>query len=222
VTVEIAPSADGAARIAARLVAEHARAALASRGSCHLALSKAPRALLEGLTEEELPWEALHVHQVDERVAPEGDPDRNLTALLVGLPSAAHGALHAMPVTVPDLADAAARYEAGLPERLDVVHLGLGADGHTASLVPGDPALEVRDTRVTVTGEYQGRRRMTLTYPALEAACAIVWLVTGIEKADALTRFLARDPSIPAGRIENPARCVVADEAALAGRTSVR
>jgi 6-phosphogluconolactonase len=120
-----------------------------------------------------------------------------------------------MPVTQRDLEAAAREYEALLPERLDLVHLGLGPDGHTASLVPGDPVLEVRDRRVALTeGEYQGHRRMTLTYPAIDEARQVLWLVTGAEKREALAKLLAGDPSIPAGRVANENIVVVADEAA--------
>ena len=146
-------------------------------------------------------------------MAPAGDPARNLVALLEALP---RESLHPMPVEDPDLEEAARRYAAELPPALDLVHLGLGPDGHTASLIPGDPVLDVRDRLVAVTGEYQGHRRMTLTYPALEAAREIVWLVTGEEKREILARLLARDPSIPAGLIANPRQLVVADAAAAA------
>jgi 6-phosphogluconolactonase len=120
-----------------------------------------------------------------------------------------------MPVTQRDLDAAAREYEASLPEPLDLVHLGLGPDGHTASLVPGDTVLKVTDRRVAVTETaYQGHRRMTLTYPALAAARQVLWLVTGAEKRDALEKLMAGDGSIPAGRVENESMTVVADEVA--------
>lgn len=194
---------------AARRVAEVARGMRESRGGLSLALSKAPPALLEALAPVE--WEATSVYQVDERVAPADDPDRNLTLLLAALPSAS---IRPMPVEDSDLEDAADRYAAELPTELDLVHLGLGPDGHTASLFPGDPVLDVRDRLVAVTLEHEGRRRMTLTYPALEAAREIVWLVTGTAKREALARLLAGDTSIPAARISNPRQLVVADAAA--------
>ncbi len=149
--------------------------------------------------------------QVDERIAPLGHDDRNLGQLLAALP---HDAVHPLPVDETDVEAAADTYAAELPERLDLVHLGLGADGHTASLIPGDPVLGVRDRLVAVTREYEGYRRMTLTYPALESAREVVWLVTGESKRDALSRLLARDPSIPAARIENDRQHVVIDRAA--------
>lgn len=194
---------------AARRVAEVARGMRESRGGLSLALSKAPPALLEALAPVE--WEATSVYQVDERVAPADDPDRNLTLLLAALPSAS---IRPMPVEDSDLEDAADRYAAELPTELDLVHLGLGPDGHTASLFPGDPVLDVRDRLVAVTLEHEGRRRMTLTYPALEAAREIVWLVTGTAKREALARLLAGDTSIPAARISNTRQLVVADAAA--------
>jgi 6-phosphogluconolactonase/glucosamine-6-phosphate isomerase/deaminase len=123
-----------------------------------------------------------------------------------------------MPVTQRDLEGAAREYESQLPDPLDLVHLGLGPDGHTASLVPGDPVLEVADRRVALTETtYQGHPRMTLTYPAIDAAGQIVWLVTGEEKRDALVKLLAGDPTIPAGRVRNDRMTVVADEAAAGG-----
>jgi 6-phosphogluconolactonase/glucosamine-6-phosphate isomerase/deaminase len=160
---------------------------------------------------DDLPWARVTVFQVDERVAPPDTPERNLTALLEALPAER---VRPMPVDDPELGLAAARYAAELPASLDVVHLGLGADGHTASLVPGDPVLRVDDRPVAVTGVYQGRRRMTLTYPALEAAREVVWLVTGRGKREALTRLLARDPSIPATGVRTRRQLVIADREA--------
>jgi 6-phosphogluconolactonase len=171
--------------------------------------------MLELLPPEALASERVRIFQVDERIAPDGDPDRNFSQLHAALPAAALERLRPMPVLDADLEAAAARYAAELPELLDLVHLGLGPDGHTASLVPGDPVLEVRDRLVALTaGEYQGRRRMTLTYPALDAARRILWLVTGDDKREALKRLLAGDRSIPAGRVEAHDVVVVCDRAA--------
>ena len=171
--------------------------------------------MLELLDPEALVADGVSVFQVDERVAAEGDPDRNLTQVHAVLPAGALERLRPMPVLDPDLEAAAARYAAQLPEHLDLVHLGLGPDGHTASLVPGDAVLEVGDRSVALTaGEYQGRRRMTLTYPALDSARRILWLVTGEDKRDALSRLRAGDRSIPAGRVSALEAVVVCDRAA--------
>jgi 6-phosphogluconolactonase/glucosamine-6-phosphate isomerase/deaminase len=164
---------------------------------------------------EEMPWGKTELFQVDERVASPGSEDRNLTHMVLGLSMAHQAALRPMPVTQRDLDGAAREYEATLPERFDLVHLGLGPDGHTASLVPGDGVLEVRDRRVAMTeGYYQGHRRMTLTYPAIDAARRVLWLVTGAEKREPLAKLLAGDGSIPAGRVANENMVVVADQAA--------
>ena len=173
------------------------------------------------LDEEDVPWEAVEVFQVDERIAPEGDDDRNLTHLRTGLPPAALDRLRPMPVEAAGeggevAEEASARYESALPEALDLVHLGLGPDGHTASLVPGDAVLGVTDRRVALTAsEYQGHRRMTLTYPALVAARQLLWLVTGEGKRDALAKLRAADPSIPGGRVWQEHAVLVCDRAAL-------
>ena len=171
--------------------------------------------MLERLDPEALTGEGVSIFQVDERVAPGGDPDRNLTQIRSALSPAALERLRPMPVEERDLDAAAAAYEAKLPERLDLVHLGLGPDGHTASLVPGDPVLEITGRRVAMTaGEYQGRRRMTLTYRALNAARRVVWLVSGEDKREALGRLLDADRSIPAGRVDVADAVVVCDRAA--------
>jgi 6-phosphogluconolactonase len=207
--------------------AGEARAAVAARGRFIMAVSggHTPWKMLRALADEAMPWSDVHVVQVDERAAPEGHPDRNLTHLRETL--LAHCPLpsdqvHAMPVESADLEAASARYAAmleqiaGAPAVLDLVHLGLGPDGHTASLVPGDPVLDVTDADVAATGLYQGRRRMTLTYPMLNRARRIVWLVTGREKAGILARLLGTDRSIPAGRIHKDHAVVLADVAAAA------
>ena len=200
--VEVVPDATAAARMVGELIATRAREST----DFSLALSKAHPALLEELADA-----SLVVYQVDERVAPAGDPERNLNAIVAAISAER---VRPMPVEDPDLESAARRYAEQLPPRVGLVHLGLGADGHTASLVPGDPVLDVDDALVAVTAEYEGRRRMTLTYPALAAAHEIVWLVTGAEKQDALARLLAGDSSIPAGRVENPRQLVITDAAA--------
>ena len=161
-----------------------------------------------------MPWEKVTIFQVDERIAPDGDPDRNLTQLQRSLPPGGAADVRPLPVLARDLDAAAALYAEALPDQLDLVHLGLGPDGHTASLVPGDPVLDVSDRDVAVTGEYQGRRRMTLTYPPLNRARQILWLVTGEDKVDAFARLREGDGSIPAGRISTANALVVADAAA--------
>ena len=219
--------ADAVARAGAAFTAGEARAAVAARGRFILALSggHTPWKMLRALAEEQMPWPGVHVVQVDERVAPAGDPDRNLTHLRESL--LAHSPLrpeqiHPMPVESADLDAASDRYAltlreiAGPPAILDLAHLGLGPDGHTASLVPGDPVLEVTDADVALTGVYQGRRRMTLTYPVLNRSRRIVWLVTGADKAEMLARLWGGDRSIPAGRIRQDHALVLADREAAA------
>lgn len=203
----------GAAHIAAVL-----RTTVAARGRATVAFSGGSTAgpLLQALADADVPWSAVHVLQVDERVAPEGHPDRNLTTLRrrlldrVPLPA---DQLHAMPVDASDLDDAAARFAgtlhdlAGRPPRLDLVHLGLGPDGHTASLVPGSPLLTTRDP-VGVTASYRGRRRVTLTLPVLSAARQVLWFVLGPGKAAMVRRLVDGDPTIPAGKVE-PSRALL-------------
>jgi 6-phosphogluconolactonase len=182
-----------------------------------------PWQMLRALANEDVPWEGVNVVQVDERVAPDGDPDRNLThlreSLLEHAPLRADQIL-AMPVQSTELEAGAKRYAvtleeiAGSPPVLDLVHLGLGPDGHTASLVPGDPVLNVPDSDVALTGFYQGRRRMTLTYPFLNRARRVLWLVTGKDKVAALARLREGDVTIPAGRIQAANAMVLADQAA--------
>ncbi len=200
---EVVADAEAAALRGAELIANAAGAAIEARGAFSVAVSggHAPWRMFELLGTHEVDWGAIDIFQVDERIAPEGDPDRNLTHLLESLPRAGAGRVRAMPVNDPDLEAAVARYAAALPAQLDLVHLGLGPDGHTASLVPGDPVLEVTDRPVALTGEYQGRRRMTLTYPAIEAARSVLWLVTGADKREGLAKLRAGDPSVPAGRV---------------------
>ena len=222
--VIVRKNAESLAVVAASWLAATLREAVVRRGTASLAVSggSTPGLLFAALVDEDLAWDRLHVFQVDERIAPDGDPDRNLTelqsALLdrVPLPST-H--LHPMPVTDP-LEGATDRYAAVLHRVcggvIDVVHLGLGDDGHTASLIPGDTVLECRDVDVAVTDSYRGRRRMTLTYPVLDRAGAVLWLVAGAAKAPVLPRLLAHDHSIPAGRVRNEGAVVFADEAAAA------
>jgi 6-phosphogluconolactonase len=213
--VQVWATPDAVARQAARQVAERARAAVAERGRFTFAVSggHTPWAMFGALAQEEMPWSDVELFQVDERIAPEGDPSRNLTHLRESIGDAP-AAVHPMPVNDADLDVAAAAYAAGLPEQFDLVHLGLGPDGHTASLVPGDPVLAVTGSLVALTQPYQGERRMTLTYPALARADQLLWLVTGADKQNALTRLLAGDESIPAGRVRAARSLVLADAAA--------
>ena len=218
IDLEVVADDRAAARRAAELIAAAGAKAVADHGSFSFAMSggRSPWAMLAILGDlEEMPWRETELFQVDERVASPGSDDRNLTHMVLGLSMDHQSALRPMPVTHRDLDEAAHEYETSLPERLDLVHLGLGPDGHTASLVPGDPVLEVTDRRVAMTtNEYQGHRRMTLTYRALAEARQIVWLVTGEEKRGPLQQLLAADPSIPAGRVRNESMSIVADQSA--------
>ncbi len=213
--LQILADADTVAMAGAAFVAARARAAVAASGSFHLAVSggHTPWAMLAELASHSVPWKSTVIYQVDERVAPPDDPDRNLTQLSRTLGSTRAFVLP-MPVTGSRLVTAAATYAALLPGHFDLLHLGLGADGHTASLVPGDPVLSVTDRLVALTRPYQGRQRMTLTYPALRRARQILWLVTGQDKKEPLSRLLAGDTTIPAGRVEAAASLVMADRAA--------
>jgi len=223
--IEVLADAESVARRAAALIAAEARSAAALRGRFVMAVSggHTPWIMLRALASETVPWQAVHIVQVDERVAPAGDPDRNLTHLQASLLDAVPlrpQQIHAMLVESPDLEAAAKQYAqtlneiAGSPAVLDLVHLGLGPDGHTASLVPGDPVLEITNSDVALTGIYQGRRRMTLTYPVINRARHILWVVTGAEKVAMLTRLRNADASIPAGRVCSQDALVLADSAA--------
>ncbi len=214
--LEVLPDAEAAARRGAELIAAAAREAIAEKGSFSFAASggTGPWEMYRMLGDEEVDWERVEVFQVDERIAPDGDPDRNLTHLLESLPEAARAEVRPMPVSDRDLELAAEGYASQLPESVDLVHLGIGPDGHTASLVPGDPVLEVEDRRVAISGTYQGHRRMTMTFPELERAGKIVWLITGETKREPLGWLMACDPGIPAGRVRNEKALVLADEAA--------
>ncbi len=218
IELEVAGDEKAASRRAAELIAAAGDEAAAERGRFAFAMSggRSPWAMLAILGElEGMPWDKTELFQVDERVAAPGDEARNLTHMVLGLSMDHQATLRPMPVTQRDLDAAAREYEAGLPERFDLVHLGLGPDGHTASLVPGDPVLEISDRRVAITETaYQDHRRMTLTYPALDDARRIVWLVTGPDKPEALQKLLDGDESIPAARVHNDNVIVVADEAA--------
>lgn len=229
--LEVFDDAESVARAAAATIAAEARAAIATHGRFALAVSggHTPWIMLRALAGEDIPWPGVHVFQVDERVAPDGHPDRNLTHLRESL--LAHTPLrpeqiHAMPVETADLQAAAAQYAlalreiAGSPAVLDLVHLGLGPDGHAASLVPGDPVLDVTDADVAPTGVYQGRRRMTLTYPVINRARRVLWMVTGSEKAEMLRRLRDGDVSIPAGRVRRDQALVLADRAAAGELTA--
>ena len=222
---EILPDAAAVASRAAAIVAEHARAAVQARGRFLIAVSggHTPWVMLRELANEQVPWEGVHVFQVDERIAPAGDPDRNLTHLRESLLQHAPiepSHIYAMPVEDLDSNAAAAEYArtleqlAGSPPVLDLVHLGLGPDGHTASLVPNDPVLQVMDRDVAVTGVYMGRNRMTLTYPVINRARCILWVVTGSEKVKPLAQLQSSDKSIPAGKISRDQALILADQAA--------
>ena len=225
--MQILADADAVAQEAAKIIAAEARAAVEARSRFIMAVSggRTPWQMLRALANEDVPWESVHVAQVDERIAPAGDPDRNLThlreSLLANAPLPAEQ-IHAMPVEAPDLQAAARRYAhtleqiAGAPPVLDLAHLGLGPDGHTASLVPNDPVLSVTDRDVALTGLYQNRRRMTLTYPMLNRSRRILWVVTGSDKVEALARLQGAAVSIPAGRIRQEQALLLADRAAHA------
>jgi 6-phosphogluconolactonase len=226
IETQILADADAVAKEAAKLIAAKARAAVTARGRFVMAVSggHTPWQMLRVLANEVVPWESVHVVQVDERIAPAGDPDRNLThlqeTLLEHAPLPAEQ-IYAMPVEGPDLESAARNYArtlqqiAGKPPVLDLAHLGLGPDGHTASLVPNDPVLNINDRDVALTGIYQNHRRMTLTYPMLNRSRQILFVVTGAGKAGMLARLRDADVSIPAGRIRREEALVIADRAAL-------
>ena len=224
--IEVLDDSDAVARKAAAIISAEARSAVSARGRFIMAVSggHTPWLMLAALAGEDVPWDRVHVVQVDERVAPAGHPDRNIThlreVLFERVPISTEQ-IHPMSVEATDLEGAAASYAlmlreiAGSSPVIDLVHLGLGPDGHTASLVPGDPVLDVTDADVALTGVYQGRRRMTLTYPIINRSRRIVWLVTGSGKVGMLGRLLGGDLSIPAGRVRQDHALLVADLAAV-------
>ena len=218
----VSKTAAEAAIDAACEISRQIRLAVEARGICSLALSggRSPEAIFMALAGKRLPWEAVHLFQVDERAAPDGSKDRNWTGLKASLLDKIDipaGNLHPMPVTGSNLEAAAGQYTrelnavCGQPAVLDIVHLGLGGDGHTASLVPADPVLDETSLDVAPTGLYQGNHRLTLTYPCLRRARQLIWFATGSEKAEMLQRLQQGDPDIPAGRLGHVRNLIFTD-----------
>ena len=217
--LEVLDDADAVHRRGAEVIAEAANADISERGNFAFAVSggRDPWPMFSRLEDFDLDWTKIEIFQVDERVAPAGSDERNLTHLVESLSIGVQGSIRPMPVTEEDLDAAADRYAEQLPDGpLDIAHLGIGPDGHTASLVPGDPVLEVTDKRVAVTGgEYQGVRRMTLTYPEINRTRKLLWIVTGEDKVEALKKLIAQDPSTPSGAVRPEGESVIlADRAA--------
>jgi 6-phosphogluconolactonase len=223
-TVTVLADAESVARHAADLIAREARAAVNARGRFTVAFSggRTPGMMLDALILMKVPWEQVHVFQVDERIVRAGHADRNLVRMQARLELVRLDPMriHPMPVDPADLDFAVERYTrtleeiCGRPPVLDLVHLGMGADGHTASLFRDDPALGVTDADVAVTGPYQGRRRMTLTYPVLNRARRVLWVITGEDKRSALASLERGDPAIPAGRVRQDRAVILVDRAA--------
>jgi 6-phosphogluconolactonase len=225
--IHVLPTPDKAAERAADWLRTEIGRASAQRGRCLIALSggRTPWRMLRELRGLHVHWHDLHVFQVDERIVAENDARRNarqIAELLVA-PAALRGTqFHAMPVERGDLGVGAEEYArllteyCGTPPVLDVVQLGVGADGHTASLVPRDRLLEASDRDVGVSIPYEGVARMTLTFRMLDAARHRLWLVTGADKSAALRKLWAGDASVPAGRVSRESAFVFADAAASA------
>jgi 6-phosphogluconolactonase len=194
---------------AADVTAAELTQALRLRPRATLAVSggRSPKSYFVELSKRNVAWDRITILQVDEREVPEGSPERNLTdqiksfgdldAHWLPLPVSAADDPRALKAFVEDL-----RSDAGNPPVIDVIHLGLGADGHTASLVPGDPVLEERRHVIARTALYNGTHRLTLTEPVLSRAGLILWLVAGEDKADATQKLLAGDPSIPGSLVK--------------------
>jgi len=224
--LEVAKDAEAAARLAALFVAHCVRQAATVRGQAHVAFSggTTPRRMLEHLAQQDdLPWESLHVFQVDERVAPDGDERRNLNLLRKSLVEDGFlrpAQLHAMPIGAGDAESAARQYQstlesiAGSSVMLDLVQLGLGTDGHTASLFPGDPEVSIDDRDVTATGVHAGLQRLTLTLPAINRARTRLWLVTSADKAARLRELVAGKGETPASLVRRDESFVIADRLA--------
>jgi 6-phosphogluconolactonase len=214
--IQVLPDGDTAARRAADVVAGRLRAAVAAKGRFRVALSGGvtPLPMFEALAAKQLPWSQVEIYQVDERVAPLGSAQRNLTSIAAIL-GRTGATIVAMPVESDDLASAAVRYQDALPDAFDLVHLGLGIDGSTASLFPGDPVLRMFDRDVALSGPCQRPERMTLTYRGLSKAAEILWLITGATKAAPLGRLCVGDSSAPAARVTTVRARVVTDDAAV-------
>jgi 6-phosphogluconolactonase len=217
----VVPTRQELADRVAGIMADRINDAITDRARAVVAFSggTTPAPMLRHLAGSDVDWTRVVIFQVDERVAPGGHDDRNATMLARELLDHVPATTYLMPVTDHDLRSAAAAYASLLGDVcggvLDVVHLGLGADGHTASLVPGDAVLDVTDADVAVTGEYQGRRRMTLTAPAINRARSIVWEVAGGEKALAVRSMLdGRD--VPGALISQEGATLVLDAPAAA------
>lgn len=211
--IRVAPDASAAAADAAEWIAGKLRLALRRRGTAALAVSggTTPAAMFTVLVACELPWRDVTVWQVDERIAPDGSPDRNASQLAVFDEVGAHVRL--MPVGESDLNVAARRYADGLPASFDVVHLGLGDDGHTASWLPTDPVVDDAEP-VAMSGHYHGTRRMTLTPRVVNGARHRLVLATGASKAAAMRGWLLRNVALPIDRLHRSGTVVVLDASA--------